>query len=567
MTATSPDPTAATDATVGENGLPSHSLRTTGYITLLATQFFGAANDNILKQCLTFMVATGIWSGSFGRNGLGDGGQVVPALFLTLPFILLSGYAGQISDKYSKRRVMYWVKVVEIPIAIIAMIGFLTHDLWLSLLAMLMLSVQSSFFGPAKYGVIPEIVHDDRLSMANGVINMLTNVAVIAGSLVAGPLCDLFHPQPPPIPAIRFQTTDSDVAIPARIVVRKDDDQSRFNPGVFVVRGTDPMQGNLLTLIEKSGTSPAVRPKVASALSDIDGDGTQDEITMGQTVEFRSSENEPLGKLTLQRNGDFEFTAAPNYFDLAAEPTPWAPGLAMVLVAIAGYLSIVGFPSLPAANPTLKFDWNPFGTYIESIKFMAQGPLLAVVLAWAAFYMIAMIALLILPEYQQILLIDFAETSYLLGILGIAIAIGSVVTGLVSGKQIRPWLIPFGAGGMCIAFLLLGTVEPTYLSVALLILMAGFFAGFYIVPLQALIQLLSPDEERGRIIGTSGAISFCFSSLGPIVFWVAKNPLGMAANRIFLICAAMAIIGTVYGAIQLKKIMAYRAQQESISEE
>ena len=97
MTATSPDPTAATDATVGENGLPSHSLRTPGYITLLATQFFGAANDNILKQCLTFMVATGIWSGSFGRNGLGDGGQVVPALFLTLPFILLSGYAGQIS--------------------------------------------------------------------------------------------------------------------------------------------------------------------------------------------------------------------------------------------------------------------------------------------------------------------------------------------------------------------------------------------------------------------------------------------------------------------------------------
>lgn len=567
MSASSPDPIAVEDDTAGENGLPSHSLVTPGYITLMATQFFGAANDNILKQCLTFMVATGIWSGSFGRNGLGDGGQVVPALFLTLPFILLSGYAGQISDKYSKRRVMYWVKVVEIPIAIIAMIGFLTHDLWLSLLAMLMLSVQSSFFGPAKYGVIPEIVHDDRLSMANGVINMLTNVAVIVGSLVAGPLCDLFHPQPPPIPAIRFQTTDSNIAIPARIVVRKADDRSRFDSSVIVVRGFSPTTGNIFSHVAKSGTSSAIRPMIASVFSDLDADGTQDEIPPGQTVEYRSTENQPLGMLTLNRNGDFEFTAASNYFDLAAAPTLWAPGLAMVVVAIAGYLSILGFPSLPAANPSLKFDWNPFGTYVESIKFMAQGPLLAVVLAWAAFYMIAMIALLILPEYQQILLIDFAQTSYLLGILGIAIAIGSVVTGLVSGKQIRPWLIPFGAGGMCLAFVLLGTIKPTYLSVALLILMAGFFAGFYIVPLQALIQILSPDEERGRIIGTSGAISFCFSSLGPIVFWVAKNPLGMPANRIFLICAAMSIIGTIYGVIQLEKIMAYRAQQENISEE
>jgi acyl-[acyl-carrier-protein]-phospholipid O-acyltransferase/long-chain-fatty-acid--[acyl-carrier-protein] ligase len=120
---------------------------------------------------------------------------------------------------------------------------------------------------------------------------------------------------------------------------------------------------------------------------------------------------------------------------------------------------------------------------------------------------------------------------------------------------------------MCIAFTLLGILSPTYRSVATLIFVAGFFAGFYIVPLQALIQILAPDEERGRIIGTSGAISFCFSSLGPIVFWIAKNPLQIPANRIFLICAAMAIVGTIYGAIQLNKIMAYRAQQKALSTE
>lgn len=450
----SEEQSSVSDSPTGADANPpvSDRLFSRSYISLLATQFFGAANDNVLKQCLTFMVATGIWSGTLAEGGLGAGGQVVPALFLTLPFIFLSGYAGQICDKFSKRRVMYWVKVAEIPIAILAFVGFYTHNLWLTLLAMLMLAVQSSFFGPAKYGVIPEIVADQHLSMANGVINMFTNLAVIIGSLVAGPLSDWFHPKP-----------DADGAV--------------------------------------------------------------------------------------------------------AEAIPWAPGAALVVVAILGFISVLRFPKLQPANPGLKLDLNPFRTYFESLKHMAKGPLLAVVFAWGAFYMIAMIALLILPEYQAILGISFTQTSYFLGILGIAIAIGSVTTGWISGKEIRPWLIPVGATGMGVAFLLLGILTPTYGSVATLIFVAGFFAGFYIVPLQALIQVLSPDEERGRIIGTSGAISFCFSSAGPVVFWIANNPLGIPANRIFNICGVMAIGGTIYGTVQLKKILAYRAQQAAAAAE
>ncbi len=427
----------------------SSKLFNKSYVSLLATQFFGAANDNILKQILTFMVATGLWSGPLGGGGLGPGGQVVPALLLTLPFIFLSGYAGQICDKFSKREVMYWVKLAEIPIAVVALIGFLTLNLWVTLAAMLMLAVQSSFFGPAKYGVMPEILADEHLSMANGVINMFTNLAVISGSLAAGPLSDLFYPKP------------------------------------------------------------------------IDG--------------------QPL-----------------------PEPVLWAPGLALVVVAIAGFVAVLGFPKLKPANPHLKFDMNPFTTYIKSLRHMASGPLLAVVLAWGGFYMIAMIALLILPAYQAILGISYTATSYLLGVLGIAIAVGSVTTGWISGKEIKPWLIPVGASGMSLAFLMLGILPPTYASVATLVFVTGFFAGFYIVPLQALIQVLSPDEERGRIIGTSGAISFCFSSLGPVVFWFANNPLGMPANRIFLICAAMSIFGTIYGGLQLKKIMAVRSHQPQV---
>ena len=410
------------------------------FLALMSTQFLGAANDNVLKQVLVFMIATGIWSGSLAEGGLGDGGQSIPALFLTLPFIFLSGFAGQLADRYSKRSVMLAVKIAEIPIAVVALIGLCTQSLWITLGALLLLSVQSSFFGPAKYGVLPEIVGDQALSQANGLLNMSTNVAIILGSLAAGPLCALYDPDP------------------------------------------------------ASGVSPLL----------------------------------------------------------------WAPGVALVVVAVLGLVSILTMPALPAANPALKPKFDVFATYRESIKGM--GPvLLTVAIAWSGFYMIGMIALLILPEYESILPIGYVGTSLLLGLMGVSIAVSSVAAGFVSGRGIKPRLIPLGATGMAVCFLLLGILEPTVKGVAILVGLAGLSAGFYIVPLQALIQKLSPDGERGRFLGTASAMSFTASSLGAGLFWFFSGPLSVAPNRIFFVCGTLAVAGTVVGTVQLQRLLAAQA--------
>ena len=99
-----------------------------GFLSLVATQFFGAMNDNVLKGILMFMVIDGVWSGQ-----LGAGGQGIVSVCFTIPFILLSGYAGQLADRHSKRTVTMWVKIAEIPIAIVAGIGFYTGNLWITL--------------------------------------------------------------------------------------------------------------------------------------------------------------------------------------------------------------------------------------------------------------------------------------------------------------------------------------------------------------------------------------------------------------------------------------------------
>ena len=92
----------------------------------------------------------------------------------------------------------------------------------------------------------------------------------------------------------------------------------------------------------------------------------------------------------------------------------------------------------------------------------------------------------------------------------------------------------------------LGVLPPSFWSVAGLIFGAGFFAGFYIIPLQALLQKLSPDDERGRFLGTANAISFAFLSVASLLYWAIRRSFGDNPQRIFLLSAALMIVGAVF---------------------
>ncbi len=161
-----------------------------GFIFLNVCQFFTAANDNILKQVLIFGLASGgLWAGL-----LGEGAQAYASLALSIPFVLFSGFAGQFSDRYSKRDVCIYVKLAEVLVALIAMWGFWTGNVWIVLAAMILISVQSAFFTPAKFGILPEIVEGPQLSRANGTLNMFTYIAIILGAAVGGPIYDAYAP-------------------------------------------------------------------------------------------------------------------------------------------------------------------------------------------------------------------------------------------------------------------------------------------------------------------------------------------------------------------------------------
>lgn len=163
-------------------GTPPKGLWNRGFASLLATQFFEAASDNVIKGTLSFAVAVGApWERVFG-----EGGNGLVGLVFTLPFILLSAFGGRIADRHSKSRVTVVLKAVSMGVAAFTAVEFARGSAWGALAALAMFSVVSAFFGPVKYGMIAELVEPRQLARANGIVNMSTNVAVIVGMLVAG---------------------------------------------------------------------------------------------------------------------------------------------------------------------------------------------------------------------------------------------------------------------------------------------------------------------------------------------------------------------------------------------
>jgi len=163
------------------------TLAQRGLQPFLWTQFLGAFNDNLFKIVVS-LVAVHAASGADSGRAL----SLVGAIFI-LPFLLFSGYAGQVADVYSKRTVLVVTKSLEIAAATLGLIAFLAGRLEIAYGVLFLIAVQATFFSPAKYGILPEILPDRDLSRANGVLEMTTFVAIVVGVAAGGAMFDAWQ--------------------------------------------------------------------------------------------------------------------------------------------------------------------------------------------------------------------------------------------------------------------------------------------------------------------------------------------------------------------------------------
>lgn len=150
---------------------------------LFWTQFFGAFNDNVFKNALIVLIT--FKSYSLGFLDYKSMAAFAAGLFI-LPFFLFSAMAGQITDKYSKSKVAKYVKVWELFAMCIGACGFIFENVPLLLVTLFFMGMQSSFFGPVKYSILPELLDEDELVKGNAYVEAGTFVSIPLGTIVGG---------------------------------------------------------------------------------------------------------------------------------------------------------------------------------------------------------------------------------------------------------------------------------------------------------------------------------------------------------------------------------------------
>ena len=393
-----------------------------GFWALIATQFQGAFNDNAFKYIiilflLRFYLGTNVEDEAVANRITG-----IATMLFAVPFVLFPVYAGVLADRFSKRSMAIAMKYAELIIMCLGLVAFLVKSpafIWITLFLML---TQSTFFSPAKYGMMPEILSPQRLSWGNGVLNMTTFMAIILGTAVAGPLRDWL--------------------------------------------------------------------------------------------------------------GDRVYLAS-------------AP---LIALSVAGIITAHGIPKPPAANPHQRMPLTPWwgmGRYFK--MFRADRWLFLTMLGIAFFFFAGAMIQNNIVRYGAIELgiQNDTQISLLAAALALGIGVGSLGAGYLSGSKIEVGLIPLGALGIAAFSALLAIPGFHYTAGLGLLFGLGFFGGFYIVPLNAVLQERSPDDAKGGMIATSNFVTFAGVLVAGAAYWLFGT-LGLNSYHVFLIIALMTLATGIY---------------------
>lgn len=156
-------------------------LRSRTFGPLFWTQLLGAFNDNLLKSALV----AGLTFGGLSQSAMPlDVLVQLATAILVVPFFLFSAIAGEIADSMDKARLARILKVVEVAVMVLALAGFALSSVPVLFVALFCMGVQSAFFGPVKYALLPQHVAEENLIAANAMVEAATFIAIVIGTLL-----------------------------------------------------------------------------------------------------------------------------------------------------------------------------------------------------------------------------------------------------------------------------------------------------------------------------------------------------------------------------------------------
>jgi 1-acyl-sn-glycerol-3-phosphate acyltransferase len=236
---------------------------------------------------------------------------------------------------------------------------------------------------------------------------------------------------------------------------------------------------------------------------------------------------------------------------------------AIVVFAVAGYLSSRFIPVTPSLDKELKINWNFFSETYRNIKFLKSNRTVFLsILGISWFWFLGATYLVQLPNFTKTTLAGNEQVvTFLLTLFTIGIGTGSLLCNRLSGKKIEIGLVPFGSIGLTLFGVDLYFSQPHMMQLAPLgikeflsvdyvrliadVLLIGFFGGLYIVPLMALVQQRSDPEHLSRVIAGNNIINALMMVLSAVVAIVVLSS-GFSIAQLFLLVAIFNAVVAVY---------------------
>lgn len=255
--------------------------------------------------------------------------------------------------------------------------------------------------------------------------------------------------------------------------------------------------------------------------------------------------------------------AGPLLIGIKADWPVWI-SIAALMVAIAGYIASRDIPTAPAVAPDLKINWNFLAETFRNIGFIRENKVvLNSVLGISWFWFFGATFLVQIPSYSKTVLGgDEKLMSLLLAMFIVGISTGSLLCERLSGKRVEIGLVPFGAIGLTLFGIDIYFASPAtpadYASLAAFfsvganwriifdLVMIGIFAGFYIVPLYALVQQRSDPAHRSRVIAGNNILNALFMVVSAVMAMLLLGNAGFSIPQLFLLTALLNLAVAVY---------------------
>lgn len=161
---------------------------TRNYPLLLASQFLGALGDNAILAVIVGQLTLLARTGAITSDGLRTRSTIYTSI-LFIPYILLAPLAGYLNDRYAKTTWLAGGNFLKLLGT-----GMCALSIWFGYTwqapGYFLVGMGATVYGPAKYGILPEILPRERLVKANGMVELLTLLAILMGAIAGSVMVD-----------------------------------------------------------------------------------------------------------------------------------------------------------------------------------------------------------------------------------------------------------------------------------------------------------------------------------------------------------------------------------------